>query len=816
MKKITQLLLMTMIWVCLSQFVNAQHNAMLNGVVTDVKGKPVQGASVSLFTMKDSVWMRSAITNDKGSYAFKDLPGTWYFISITNIGFEKYETNFFNLAGLEKYQCDTTRLLMQSKQLEAVVLSSGKRRFIETKLDKTVVNIEASPVAAGASVFEVLEKSPGVYSDKDGNLSMQGKSGVQVLLDGRPTYLSSDELSNMLKNMQSSEVQSIELITNPSAKYEAAGNAGIINIKTKKNMNLGTNGSLNTGVAYGLDPKANAGMNINNRSEKLNLFGNYNYSYNKNSRSLAIDREAVHDAISTYFTQDGTQYNESNTHRYKLGADYNPGKKSLLGFLVNGYESFEKQHAVNSTFMAGKREQVDSSLAADNNFKEHYSNSSYNLNFKSALNDKGDELAIDADYAAYSSNVNSLFRNYYYNSTMGKLKDPLLAKNNTHAEITIKSLKADYTRIFSNSLKLEAGAKLSRVRSDNELRYAVLKGTDWHNDTSKSNHFIYDENVSAAYLNASRQWEAISVQAGLRAEYSATKGNSLTDHKVVKRTYLDFFPAIFINKKITDSHNIGFSYSRRIQRPDYESLNPFVYIIDEYTYQKGNPFLKPEYNHSFELSYLLKNKYMAQMGYTTAKDAITDVILSDTANQALYQTSKNISQQKNYRLTISAPFQIGKNWKVSNNFSGIQMSVKSPDIEGKPVNASQFFVIMNSSHSFKVNDKLSLELDGKYTSPFLYGTLKLKSDFSLDAGLSQSVLHKKGNLKLSVSDFLNTKLQRVSSVYPGVNYSIRQKYETRIFRLNFTYSFGNRNVKESRSRQTGLEDEQSRLKAGSN
>ena len=813
MKKITQILLMTTVLLCLVQFADAQNEAIINGVVVESKGKPLPGATVELHKTEDSVLMRTTITNEKGVYEFWNLPGGSFYVTISNIGFKEDHSDVFNLVNSQKYYCDTTRLLQEQKQLDGVVLNSRKTNFIETKIDRVILNVENSPVAAGASVFEVLEKSPGIYSDKNGNLSMQGKSGVQVLVDGRPTYMSNSDLTNLLKNMQSNEVQSIEIITNPSSKYDASGNAGIINIKTKKSKKYGTNGAFTGGISYGNDPKANAGINLNNRSEKLNIFGNYNYNYNRNSRTLAIDREAIKDGVATYFVQDGTQYNEGNSHLYKLGADYIISKNNLLGLLINGNENFENQHAVNTTLMGRKSGLADSSLHANNNFKQHFKNNSYNLNFKSTLDEKGVELAVDADYSKYNSRVNSLFRNYYYTSTMEKLKEPLFAKNNTNSNITIKSLKADYTNPFSASLKIEGGAKVTMIRSDNDLSYATLNGVNWQNDASKSNHFIYDEDVIAAYVNASKEWKSTSVQAGLRTEYSDTKGNSLTDNKIVKRNYLDFFPSIFVNQKLSSTNNIGFSYGRRIQRPDYESLNPFVYIIDEYTYQKGNPFLNPEYSQSFSLTYLLKNKYMAQAGYSVTKNMIAEVILADTTNKALYQTNKNIDRERIYRLTLSAPLDITKWWKVNNNFNGIEMSFKTPDLDGQQLNASQFFVILNSNHTFKINKDFKAELNGKYTSPMVYGTLKLQSEFTLDAGMSKSILKKSGDLKIGITDMLNTKTQRISSVYPGVNYALRQKLETRVIRLSFIYRFGNNNVKASRDKKSGLEEEQSRLKS---
>ena len=633
------------------------------------------------------------------------------------------------------------------------------------------------------------------------------------MIDGKPTYLSSADVTNLLKNMQSSDVQFIELITNPSAKYDATGNAGIINIKTKKSKSYGTNGSLIAGAGYGNDPKANAGITLNSRSEKLNIFGNYNYSYNKTGRTLAIDRVVFQNGANTIFAQNGSQHEDDNNQNVRLGADFNINKNNLVGFLYNGYDNKEDQNAGNITLMSKQKGFVDSSLYADNHFKMRYKNSRYNLNYKSKLSEKGQELNIDADYSKFNSTVNSFFKNYYYDACLQELKSPFFAKNNTSSIINIRALKADYSSAVNTSLKIEGGAKATWINTDNDLIFSNQAESEWQKDPSKSNHFKYDENVFAAYLNGSREWKNTSVQAGLRAEYSDTKGNSITDNKIVKRDYFDLFPSIFINQKLSSNHRISASYSKRIQRPDYESLNPFVYIIDDYTYEKGNPFLKPQYTNSFEMTYMYQNKYLAQAGYSSIKDMIAEVILGDTAKKALYQTNENIDHQKMYRLTLSAPVQITKWWKTNNNFNGIEMDFTSADLKGQRLKASQFFVILNSSHSFKINKDISAEVSGKYTSPLVYGTLKLKSEYTVDAGLSKSVLNKKGSLKLAATDIFNTKKQNVSSVYPGVNYAVKQKYETRVFRLSFTYRFGNSNVKASRNKNTGLEDEQGRIKS---
>jgi hypothetical protein len=818
MKKFTTLFMIAIgLWLilCASVVKGQSGVTSVKGVLIDNNSKVLPDVLVSLFSVKDSTLISNSFTKTDGHYEFTNVEAGNYFISFIGMGYQKNSSKVFTISALQKHICDTIKLIPAINQLKSVeVTASGKTNFIETKMDKIIINTENSPSATGSTVFELLEKSPGVYTDKNGNLNMQGKNGVQVLIDGRATNMSGAEIANMLKNMPGSEVQSIEIINSPSARYDASGNAGIINIRTKKSMLLGTNGNFVSTAGFGNDPKMNGSLSLNNRTRKINVFGSYYYGYNKNERTLDIYRDATRNAVNTFFTENGFQYNENNNHRVKIGADYFLNRNSVIGVILNGYQVSENQHAVNSTIMSLQKGITDSSLNADNIIKQQFSNISGNLNYKGKLNKKGSELSADADYSNYDSRVNSLFRNYYYNENGGILKEPVTAKNNTHSIIDIKSVKTDFTQPVSASLKLEAGAKATWINTDNVLDFAALRSNAWKTDSSKSNRFTYQENVFAAFVNAEKQWKHTSIQAGIRAEYSHTLGNSITENRIVKNDYPDFFPSISVNQKIGAFHNIGFSYSRRIQRPDYESLNPFIYVIDEYTYLKGNPFLRPEYSNSYAITYLYRNQFMVQAGYTATHDVIAQVVLADTLTKALYQTSKNIDLQEVYRLTLSLPFQLTKWWKVNNNINGIESNYKSPNLQGELFNSSKFFVSLNINNSFKIGRDIKADLNCKYISPMIYGTMQLKSDFSLDAGISKSILHKKGSLKFAISDLLNTKVQNVSSVYPGVNYSLKQKYETRIFRLSFTYRFGNSNVKASRSKKTGLDEEQNRIKTG--
>lgn len=783
----------------------------ISGIIVDDQNKPVDYVTVGLFKTSDSSLVKTALTTPEGKYEFVNIATGSYFIKATMMGYETYKSKPINLIATEpNLKLPNIKLISTSKTLNAVHISATKP-LIERKTDKLVMNVENSTILVGSTALEVLQKAPGVTVDQNDNIAMQGKQGVLILLDGKQTYMSSADVANLLRNLQSSQLESIELITNPSSKYEASGNAGIINIKTKKNKNGGTNGSLNLVAGYGNNFRGSTGLNLNHRTQNVNIFGNYNYANTGRDNRLEIDRIA-NGTPDTYFSQVGDSFRRMRNNNFKVGADIFIDKKNTIGFLVNGYFNNATEETLNNTKIGPSFQVLDSALIATSLQKNKYNNLSYNLNYKSVLDTAGSEISVDLDYSRFNGNDNATYNNQFLYPNGTPVRPLISTRNGAPSQIDIKAFKVDYNVSLSKSVKLEAGLKSSWVKTDNNLIAELFSSDVWQNDPRRSNQFIYDENVNAAYTNINKQFKTTSVQLGLRMEQTNSKGNLITTNNIVKRSYWDFFPTFFLQQQLNKNNQLGLSYSRRIDRPSYDALNPFVYYLDQYTYNKGNPFLNPQYTNSFELSYTFMQKYLLSINYSRTNDAITEVILPDEAQKALYQTNTNLASNVSYSANLNIPVTIGKWWQMNNNLNVFHLSFKSPDLGGELLETGRTSFQFRSQHTFTIKAGLTAEVSGNYESPLEYGVLSIGARYGVDMGISKSLLNNKATLKLAVSDIFNISDTEIESAFPGLSYALYQKNESRIARLSFSYRFGKNEIKPARRRSTGTEAEQGRMK----
>lgn len=805
---------LTILSILSAGIVQAQEKTIqgtITGSIIDELQKPVDYATIGLFKTADSSLVKTTLTNTDGKFQFIAVKTGSYYLKVNGMGFALHKEKPFNISENQlTVDFPKINLKPEGKTLKAVNITAVKP-LIERKTDKLVMNVENSSVAIGSTALEVLQKAPGVTVDQNDKISMQGKQGVLILLDGKQTYMSSADVANLLRNMQSEQIESIELITNPSSKYDASGNSGIINIKTKKNKNGGTNGSLNASASQGKNFRGNTGINLNHRTTKVNVFGNYNYGHYQNSNVLEIDRIS-NGTLDTYFMQKGETIRKRRNNNFKAGVDYFINNKNTIGFLLNGYLNRGNEATDNNTLIGKSFTQVDSSLIATTSQKESYKNLSYNLNYKSILDSAGSEISADLDYSRFNGKDISNYENDYLYADGTRIRPLNIIRNSTPTQIDIKAFKVDYNVSLSKTVKLEAGLKSSWVKTDNDLRAEEFINNVWQNDIRRSNQFIYDENVNAAYTNINKQFKNTSVQLGLRVEQTNSTGNLITTNDVVERSYLDFFPTFFVQQTLSAKNQVGFSYSRRIDRPSYDALNPFVYYLDQYTYNKGNPFLKPQYTHNFEVSYTFMQKYLLSLNYSRVNDVITQVLLPDEKQKALYQTNANLAKNISYGANLNVPVKIGTWWDMNTNLNVFYLGFEAPDLAGRALKTGKTSFQFKLQNNYTIVKGLTVELMGSYEAPLDYGTLSIGSRYAVDMGLSKSLLNKKASLKLAMSDVFNTNEQNITSAYPGLKYNLYQKNDTQMGRISFTYRFGKNEIKPARRRSTGTEAEQGRMK----
>ena len=788
-------------------------SAKISGQLLDTQGKPMEYATVSLLRAKDSTLIKGALSTDVGTYSFDHINAGTYIIRATAVGYVKTTSAAFKVTdGASAIAAPELKMRDNPQSLKTVDITTTKP-LIERKVDRMVMNVENSILAAGNSAMEILERAPGVTIDKDDNISLKGKQGVTVMINDKLTYLSSAQLATLLRSTDGTTIESIEIITNPSAKYDASGNSGIINIKLKKNKDAGTNGSITAGAAMGYYFKDNTSASLNHKEGNLNIFGNFSRNDNQRGRSLDIDREVVSpNGQPTYFSQNTFMPQINHNNSYRLGADYDLSPKNTIGFIVNGYFNKENDFNNTPTRIGSTPSGIDSLQHTTSTFRQGYKDFAVNLNDRYQLTKSGQVLTADLDYSKFNNSNNAQYITDFFLPNGATQHPSTYLRNQSPSTIDIHTAKVDYTYPITKTLKFESGAKYSDVKTDNDLEAQKLAGSTYINDTSRTNRFVYDEKISAAYVNLSKDYKNTSVQLGLRGEYTNSTGDLITTNQVVNRKYFDLFPTFFINHTFSAKHELGFSYSRRIDRPGYDNLNPFVYYLDPYTYQQGNPFLKPQYTNSFEFNYTYNKTINLSLGYSQTSDVITQIILTDPVKKATFQTNLNLQTQNSYNFNINSPYTIAK-WFTGNiNVNGFYNQFKSSSLLGADLNKGQ------AAYNFRVTQAFLFsgfraEVLENYQSAQTYALFDLKPQYNVDLGISRSFAAKKLNVKFSVSDIFDTRTNDVNLNYQSDMLQIKQKNETRIARLTLTYGFGNSKIK-ARNHQTGLEDEKGRVKTG--
>ncbi|MEO6550770.1 MAG: outer membrane beta-barrel protein [Ferruginibacter sp.] len=810
-------LLHLLTFICIGFYSSGQNIGKVLGNIKDGGNqKTIDAATISLLRSKDSSIAKVSISDKAGNFLFETIKQGSYLVQATSIGHGKAYSSIFTISEANPtFNVGLLLLVPIDKSLKEVTITS-KKLLIERKIDRTVVNVDAAISNEGSTALEVLEKSPGVTVDKDGNISLKGKQGVMVMLDGKPSYLTGPELANMLRSMPSSNLDQIEIMTNPSAKYDAAGNSGIINIKTKKNKQKGFNGSVNLAYGQGVFEKTNNSLNLNYRNGKFNIFGNISGNYRENFNTLTIRRKYKNEdqSLNAIFEQTSNEMRFNNNYNAKIGADFYATKKTTFGFVVTGFTTPSNQVANNTSYLKSNTGVIDSIVTAASSEKSSWKNGAVNLNFRHQFDSTGREISADFDYLTYNSHKDQNFTNTSYTPDwITKNQDKLMGE--LPSLINIYTGKIDYTHPLKNGLKIESGLKTSFVETDNTAGYYNIIGGAKMADYEKTNQFVYKENINAAYLNMNKQIKKWGLQGGLRLEntnYNGRQfGNPQRQDSAFKKSYTGLFPTMFVSYAASEKNQFGFSYGRRINRPDYEDLNPFLFFLDKYTYGSGNPFLKPSYAHTFELSHTFRQLFTTTINYSDTKD-----LFSETFEQKGYATivkQGNFGSAKNASISENAQIGVTK-WWTSIIYSEYNYSHYTGLLNGENINIKAGNFLVNVNNQFKLKKGWSAELSGFYRTSGIEGQIIIRPMGQLNAGVQKQILKNKGTLKLNVRDMLYTMTATGDIKFQRTEAYFRNKRDSRIATISFGYRFG-KPIKGVEKRKTGgAGTEQNRVKGG--
>jgi len=795
---------------------SAQSQGNIKGKIQTTDGGALPYASIRL-QKEDGALIKGTMTDTLGQFSLIEVPHGEYVLQVNTVGFITHQSKIFSLSGKQNSIVLGTITLIEDAMTLGGVTIRGQKRLIEQTIDKTVMNIENSILAEGNTALELLQKAPGVTVGEDGQVSLKGRPNVLVMLNGKSTYLSPKELSTLLKGTNSASIAKIEIMSNPSAKYDASGNGGIINIQLKKNMATGFNGTVTVNGGRSRNARYGSGVNLNYRSNKVNIYGSYDYAYRGETEYLDFVRRFYDSGIAAgQASRTSNQHTETNeplhTNNFRIGLDYDLNTHNSIGFLVNGNIGNYTHDSQTGNVLTNTSGKLLSNMATTNYDEQHWKNLTYNANYRHKFEKEGRELSADADFASNSFTSRLNLNTVTLAMAEGQANTALTRKGYVPAVTDVYLAKIDYTDPLTKTLKFETGLKSSYTTSDNNLRYDLLTNGNWVYDATGSNHFTYKEQIHAGYLNFNKEFKGLSIQAGLRGEYTHTEGHQITTDSLITRSYFQLFPSVFLNKPLGADHQLQLAYSRRIERPDYGDLNPFRVFRDPLLFYQGNPFLKPELVNTFQLSHSFKGKYTTALSYNRTRDVMTWVNGQIDSLNTTFEMPQNLNQLINYGISFTASTTFFE-WWTGTHFANLYRNEYKGTVESGAFNNKTTSYSFNSQNTFKSGKGYTMELSGLYYSGSVYGIARYKGNYMISTGVQKTIFKEKGNLKLMVNDIFQSNRYQESTLFQHIDMNTDKRPDSRRVMLSFSYSFGNQNI-QKKERKTGSEEISNRVKGG--
>ena len=763
------------------------QSALLRGTITNQKGEPVPYANAALLS-PEGVLLEGAVTDEAGNFSIATTKIARVKLVVSSLGYTSFSSKEFELlAGLQK-DFGTLVLADEVTGLDEVTVKASRPQII-IEPDKTIVNVEGTVMAEGANALDVLGRSPGVFITTDGSINLNGRTGVTVMINDRPMYMSAADLTSFLRSMPADNIKSIEVMTSPSARFDAEGAAGVINIQLKKNTVDGVFGNVMLGGRYNGKAAPNAGVTLNVKKGKWTSNGTVNYNEDVEIDDLEIGRNFQVEGGKSTFLQDSRIVERSHTPSFTGAANYELTPTQNLGINVQASTSASNGLNNSGTTISNPGQSNKSSFTSINDSEDQRSRLFTNLHYDAKLDTLGGKISADLDFTVMDLGSEALLNNSYSNGLNPPTlrTDRVLTLNDMY--YTILTSKVDWIKPLKGSKVLEAGLKGSWVESDNNLDLSRGNGDAQLQPDPNSNRFIYQENVLAAYSSLKGDFSPkLSYQAGLRMEYSDVTGTSKTLNQVNKQEYTNLFPSVFLQHKISDAYQVVYNVNRRITRPNYRLLNPFVYYIDPLTTEKGNPSLRPQYSTNLEMDHVIKGVYQFTLGYSVTEDAFMQVFEQEQEARSTTTFTANFDKTKNFNFQGVVPVELAKWWNTSNlgqvNYNKFK-SLLGTDI----LDISQVSYLVRTQHNFNLPKGFKMELVGIYLSPQIWGQGEIKGFGWVDAGITKSVMKDKLSLSINGGDLFRTQLIRAAIDFAAIDTQIRQYRNDQSVRFTLRYSF---------------------------
>lgn len=802
------LLLLTLVLTNLPTALAQASFSKVEGRVLNEKKEPVEYVTVLLRQAKDSSLVMGTTTNESGIFVFNSVEPGKYIAIAQFIGYTTHSTTLEVQVNTDPLILPAFELIEDAKLLNEVVVQ-GQKPLFEQEGEKLILNVENTIIASGGSAIELLGRAPGVSIDQNDQITLNGKAGVTVMIDGKLTYLPVAELAALLRSMNANNIAAVEIIANPSSRYDAAGNSGIINIKLKKNSWEGFNGSVTGGAGYGQYGKANASVNLNYRVGKWNHYLNYGYSFNRRFVMVDIDRTSVRKNETVYFQQYSDRIQDLSASTWQAGSEYQWNDRNTFTLSTSGsYNNRQTVSETSTSILSDLYSQADSTLSITSHQKYAWHNVTATLGYKHLFTQAGHELTVDMDYSDYGFVLDDVIGiSEYTNDT--SLKNQYTVLTHQPSSFNIFAARLDYVKPLDNQSSLELGAKHSKVTTVSKVFYTNDQSGEYVVDDVRSNDFRYEEEISAAYLALKTRLVGITAQVGLRGEQTTYEGYSEKENSLVERNYFRLFPNVNLSRDLSKNYRLGFSYSHRIDRPAYNDLYPFVYFLDPFSGQQGNPLLLPQLTHNFQLSQTILKDYTLNIGYSNVTQYMAYVVVLNEDRVSGYATRKNLDKHHNYYVNTIAPIRISNKWTINANVN-VFYNRFDTELFGDTYTLDCFSGLANVSQIISLPWGLTAEVTALYAAPNAVGLFQNKAMGSLNAGLLKQLLDKKLSIRLNVADLFQTNRLRSNISYSGFDMNMLNQVETRVARLTITYNLG-KNTGKSTRRRNAQEEEQKRI-----